>query len=55
MTVTKGNTGNKNYTANWSANSYYVTFNGNEGSLHVMDGTIAKIITEQLPLKCSTI
>lgn len=42
VTVTKGNTGNKNYTANWSANSYYVTFNGNEGSLHVMDGTIAK-------------
>ena len=42
VTVTKGNAGNKSYTANWSANNYYVTFNGNGGSLNVMDGTIAK-------------
>ena len=42
VTVTKGNADNKSYTANWSVNNYYVTFNGNGGSLNVMDGTIAK-------------
>ena len=42
VTVNKGTRENLNYTANWSANQYYVTFNGNGGSLNVMDGTIAK-------------
>lgn len=42
VTVNKGTRGNLNYTANWSANNYYVTFNGNGGSLNVMDGSIAK-------------
>ena len=42
VTVNKGTRGNLNYTANWSANQYYVTFNGNGGSLNVMDGTIVK-------------
>lgn len=42
ITIDKGNAGNKSYTANWSVNNYYVTFNGNGGSLNVMDGTIAK-------------
>ena len=41
-TVNKGTRGNLSYTANWSANNYYVTFNGNGGSLNVMDGSIAK-------------
>ena len=42
ITINKGTRGNLSYTANWSANNYYVTFNGNEGSLNVMDGSIAK-------------
>ena len=42
VTVNKGTRGNLSYTANWSANNYYVTFNGNEGSLNVMDGSITK-------------
>ena len=42
VTVLKGSTGNLSYTANWSANNYYITFNGNGGSLNVMDGSIAK-------------
>lgn len=42
ITIDKGTRGNLSYTANWSANNYYVTFNGNGGSLNVMDGTIAK-------------
>ena len=42
VTVNKGTRGNLSYTANWSANNYYVTFNGNEGSLNIMDGSIAK-------------
>ena len=42
VTVNKGTRGNLSYTANWSANNYYVTFNGNGGSLNVMDGSIAK-------------
>ena len=28
ITITKGSTGNKNYTANWSINSYYLDLNG---------------------------
>lgn len=42
VTVNKGTRGNLSYIANWSANNYYVTFNGNGGSLNVMDGSIAK-------------
>ena len=42
VTVNKGTRGNLNYTANWSANNYYVTFNGNGGSLNVIDGSITK-------------
>ena len=42
VTINKGTRGNLSYTANWSANNYYVTFNGNGGSLNVMDGTIVK-------------
>ena len=32
VTIAKGSTGNKSYTANWSANTYYVTYNANGGS-----------------------
>ena len=42
VAVNKGTRENLSYTANWSANNYYVTFNGNEGSLNVMDGSITK-------------
>ena len=42
VTVNKGTRGNLSYTANWRANNYYITFNGNGGSLNVMDGSITK-------------
>lgn len=42
VTVNKNTRGNLSYTANWSANNYYITFNGNGGSLNVMDGSIVK-------------
>lgn len=42
VTINKGTRGNLSYTANWSANQYSVTFNGNGGSLNIMDETIAK-------------
>ena len=29
VSIAKGSTGNKSYTANWSPNTYYVAFNGN--------------------------
>ena len=32
VTIAKGSTGNKSYTANWSANTYYVTYDANGGS-----------------------
>lgn len=32
VTVAKGSTGNRSYTANWSANKYTVSYNGNGGS-----------------------
>ena len=32
VTITKGSYGNKNYIANWNANSYTITFNSNGGS-----------------------
>ena len=32
VTIAKGSTGNKSYTANWSANAYTVTYNANNGS-----------------------
>ena len=32
VTVTKGSTGNRSYTANWSANKYTVSYNANGGS-----------------------
>ena len=31
VTIAKGSTGNKSYTANWNANTYTVTYNGNGG------------------------
>ena len=42
VTVAKGSTGNRSYTANWSANSCFITFDGNGGSLYVSDPTIVK-------------
>ena len=42
VTVNKGTRANLSYTANWSANNYYVTFNGNGGSLNVTDSSITK-------------
>ncbi|MBQ7597977.1 MAG: InlB B-repeat-containing protein [Clostridia bacterium] len=36
VTITKGSVGNKNYTANWTANTFTVTYNANGGT-----GTIA--------------
>ena len=32
VTVAKGSTGNRSYTANWSANKYTVSYNANGGS-----------------------
>ena len=32
VTIAKGSTGDKSYTANWSANTYYVTYDANGGS-----------------------
>ena len=32
VTIANGSTGNKSYTANWSANTYYVTYDANGGS-----------------------
>lgn len=32
VSITKGSTGNKSYTANWTANTYTVTFNKNNGT-----------------------
>ena len=42
VTVNKGTRGNLSYTANWSANSCFITFDGNGGSLYVSDPTIIK-------------
>lgn len=42
VTVNKGTRGNLTYTAQWQANNYYLTFNGNGGLLNIMDGSITK-------------
>ena len=42
VTVNKGTRGNLSYTANWSANSCFITFDGNGGSLYISDPTIVK-------------
>lgn len=42
VTVSKYTRENLSYTANWSANNYYITFNGNGGSLNVTDSSIVK-------------
>ena len=42
VTVAKGSIGNRSYTANWSANSCFITFDGNGGSLYISDPTIVK-------------
>lgn len=42
VTVNKCTRGNLTYTAQWQANNYYLTFNGNGGLLNIMDGSIAK-------------
>ena len=42
VTVNKGSRGNLSYTANWSANSCFITFDGNGGSLYISDPTIVK-------------
>lgn len=40
--VNKGTRRNLNYTANWQANNYYITFDGNGGSLQITDNSITK-------------
>lgn len=42
VTINKGTRGDLSYTANWNANQYSVTFNGNEGSLNIIDESITK-------------
>lgn len=42
VTVNKCTRGNLTYTAQWQANNYYLTFNGNGGLLNIMDGSITK-------------
>lgn len=42
VTVNKCTRGNLMYTAQWQANNYYLTFNGNGGLLNIMDGSITK-------------
>ena len=39
VTIPKGSTGNKTYTANWTANEYKVTLNSNGGEKYLYEGT----------------
>jgi uncharacterized protein (TIGR02145 family)/uncharacterized repeat protein (TIGR02543 family) len=39
VSISKGNTGDRNYTANWTLNTYIVTFNANGGTVSPASGT----------------
>ena len=43
VTIAKGNTGNKSYTANWKANTYTVSYNANGGE--IQSGSSSEIKT----------
>jgi len=54
VTITKGSTGNKEYTANWTANTYEIVFNSNAGTGTMENETMTYDVSKTLTANAFT-
>jgi uncharacterized repeat protein (TIGR02543 family) len=54
VTITKGSTGNKEYTANWTANTYEIVFNSNAGTGSMENETMTYDVSKTLTANAFT-
>ena len=54
VTITKGSTGNKEYTANWTANTYEIVFNNNAGTGTMENETMTYDVSKTLTANAFT-